>query len=361
MLILAAAQVPAAAKPDWVEQWLASRIEREHQKQAKAQERAKPPDPEAQAKRQASRLDRVLEGTSALNVWVHDLIRGGLATVPTRGYAFFDEPARRMVDAQAPGAARLIRDLGSIAMSGAGWQTLFLHRLAQLHLMLRATDRMKELSPETVSDLMAALGIPLDQHEVLAQPGQSDRWQVVAQEIEVEEKLRVQKSWLFGPAQHRVALVLHSAHGTAALDASLQPGTSFDGECCFFPGNQSRAAVKARSQPVPLDRLWGFDTLDGACQAYATMLAAQPWEGEVIFPLRAVVPTCVEQRWYLVDNSGEALEAAFGGSSALLAAAISGGRPIDMAAGWDGRRLRPIAALSAGQYVQLHQSSSAGD
>jgi hypothetical protein len=361
MLIFAAGQVPAGTKPAWVEQWISSRADREQKKQSKAQQPAKPPDPEAQARRQNRRMDRIVEGLATLRVWVEDLVRGGIATAPTRGYSFFDEPARRMVDAQAPGAGRLVRELGSIAMSGAGWQTLFVQRLAELHLMLRAAERIKELGQGTVEDLMAALGIPAEQDAILAQAGVGDRWQVIAQEIEVEDRLRVQRSWLFGMASRRVGLVLHFAHGAGPLDASLQPGTLFDGECCFFPGHQTRAAVKSRAKATSLDSLSGCETLDAACRDYAAILAIQPWAGEVVFPLDAVVPVAQEQRWYLVDRRGQALPAAFGGLSALLAAALSGGRPIDVAAGWDGRRMRPIAALAAGQYVPLRASASVGD
>jgi len=120
MLIFAAAQIPAATQPEWVVSWLASRVEREQKKQAKAQEPAKLPDPEAQAKRQAKRLERVAEGLAALNVWVQDLVRGGIAMAPSRGYAFFDEPARRMVDAQAPGVG--------FGADGRGFRRAFLAR-----------------------------------------------------------------------------------------------------------------------------------------------------------------------------------------------------------------------------------------
>lgn len=361
MLVFAAGQVPAGRKPVWVEQWLGSRIEREEKKQAKAKQPAKAPDPEAQAKRQARRLERVLDGLAPLKIWIADLIRGGIAAVPSRGYSYFDEPARRMVDAQAPGAARLIRELGGIAMSGAGWQTLFLQRLAELHLMLRAAGRIGDLPQRTVDDLLAVLGVPVEQDAILAQSGLVDRWKVIAQETEVEDRLRVQRSWLFGAASRRPAMVLHFAHGTGPLDVSLQPGTSFEGECCFFPGHQTRAVVKNRGQATPLDRLSGCETLDTACGEYAANLAGQPWTAEVVFPMGGVVPMWKDQRWYLVDGRGQGLPAVFGGSSGLLAAALSGGRPIDIAAGWDGRRTRPIAAMAAGQYVSLLPSPLAGD
>jgi len=71
--------------------------------------------------------------------------------------------------------------------------------------------------------------------EVLAAPGISDTWQIIAQEVAFEEKLRVQRTWLFGIAQRRPALVLNFARGTGPLDASFLVGTQFIGELCYFP------------------------------------------------------------------------------------------------------------------------------
>jgi hypothetical protein len=52
------------------------------------------------------------QGLDALDLWLDDLLRQGLATVETQPATFWERQAARMVDAQAPGiAARLQEDV----------------------------------------------------------------------------------------------------------------------------------------------------------------------------------------------------------------------------------------------------------
>ena len=90
--------------PAWAEEWINSRADKAKKKQEKAEVPPKPVDEAAQAERREKRLGRVTEGLAALKIWIEDLVKGGITVAATKGYAFFDEPARRMIDAQAPGA-----------------------------------------------------------------------------------------------------------------------------------------------------------------------------------------------------------------------------------------------------------------
>ena len=103
MLMFAAGQLTKGSQPTWVGEWLAKRAETSQKKQAKAEAPPKPVDEAAAAKRREKRLKNIADGLTALKRWAEDLVRAGIATAPSRGYAFFDEPARRMIDAQAPG------------------------------------------------------------------------------------------------------------------------------------------------------------------------------------------------------------------------------------------------------------------
>ena len=76
-----------------------------------------PADPEAAAKREAKRMKRVGSGVEEFELWLCDLIRGGLGRVQSETYAFWDQPASRLVDAQAPGLARRVRALASLPSS----------------------------------------------------------------------------------------------------------------------------------------------------------------------------------------------------------------------------------------------------
>jgi hypothetical protein len=363
MLLFAASEsaVAPAARPAWVEEWIGGRAERAAKKQSVAEAPPKPVDEAAQARRREKRLTRTAEGLAAVRVWAEDLVRTGLATAPTRGYAFYDEPARRMIDAQAPGVARRLQMLGEIAAaSGAGWQRSFLEGLASVHLLARAFERLDQLPQSTRDDVLATLGIAERQEEVLNLPPVGDRWQILAQEVDVEDRLRVQRTWLFGAQARRPALVLAFAHGNAPLDASLAPGCAFDGELCFFPGNGVRAAVKSRGELSDVQKPVGFDTLDALCDAASALFARQPWLGETAAPLGSVIPAKADAGWSLIDRDGRSLPCVMGESAGWTALAVSGGTPIDVAAAYDGRRLRPLAILTPGEHVRLTAPGAEG-
>src|SRR5688500_14277275 len=169
-LMLIYASTPTAMKgsrPQWVEEWISSRSQRAEKKQAAAEAPPKPIDEAAQAKRREKRLARTAEGLAATKVWIEDFVRGGIATAPTKGYGFFDEPARRMIDAQAPGVARQLQLLGATASSGANWQRPFFESLSSLYLLVRAFERIAELPETTRDDVLATLGMAERQEDVL--------------------------------------------------------------------------------------------------------------------------------------------------------------------------------------------------
>lgn len=363
MLIFASSPeaVAASSMPAWVEEWLATRAEQAKKKAAKAEAPSKPVDETAQAARAEKRLARVIEGLTALKTWSEDLVRGGIATVPTKGYTFFDEPARRLIDAQAPGVATRITRLGQIASSGAGWQQPFTEQLASIHLLIRAFESIDTLPEALRDDALAAAGVPLRPEEIAALPAVADTWQVVAQEVSVEDKLRVQRTWIFGTNSRRPALALAFAHGNAPLDASLAPATCFEGELAFYPGNQVRAVIKSRKDAKPLREIRGLPTLDAFCDFAGGMLAQGPWLDEIAAPLHGIVPRKSEQGWMMIDSDRRAMPATMPDAVGWLALAVSGGHPVDLVAGYDGRTLRPLAMFAAGEYVALSGATTGGN
>ena len=339
--------------PPWVHEWIEGRAERTKKKQEKAAAPPKPVDEEAQAQRREKRLSRIAEGLAALKMWSEDLLRGGIASLPAKGYGFFEEPARRMIDAQAPGVARCVQALGEIAASGAGWQRPFLANLALLYLLIRAFERIDTLPESTRHDVLAALGAPLKSDDPSTLPPLRDTWQILAQEVELEDRLRVQRTWLFGCQSKRAAVVLAFAHGTAPLDLTLSPAMSFDGEIGFFPGNGLRAIVKSRGDLKPLKHLQGLATLDELCDFAGAQFARDPWLGELTAPLRGITLTKMDHGWMVIDAEHRALAASLTDQAGWLALAMSGGHPLEMVAAYDGRKLRPLAVLSGGEYVSL--------
>ena len=358
MLIFSSGAVPAQASPAWVAEWLAGRADRAAKKQAKAEAPPKPVDAAAQAQRREKRLGRVAEGLASLKTWCEDLLRGGIATVPSKGYAFFDEPARRMIDAQAPGVGRRLALLGEAAASGAGWQRPFLEQLSSIYLLIRAFERIDALADDTRQDVLASLGLIASPDDSDKRPAVRDTWQVVAQEVEVEDRLRVQRTWLFGRQTRRAALVLAFAHGAAPLDMSLAPASTFEGEVSFYPGNGVRAEVTSRGESTPVVTFDGHETLDELCDWAGDHFSRQPWLDEIAAPLRGATPVRGEGGWTIVDSRQQSLPAALAEEAGWLALALSGGHAVDLVTAYDGRRLRPLAIVTAGEYVPLRSASA---
>ena len=158
--------------------WLAAREAKAEKKAKKAEEPPAELDPEQarklaerQAKSALERKAKVDAGLADLDRWLGDLARRGLAAARGEGYDFWERPAARMVDAQAPGVARLLRELAGVPASGEGWQDRLLERLARLHLLVEGYRRLEALPPEAAADLRAAVGWTVPQEEVLAGDG----------------------------------------------------------------------------------------------------------------------------------------------------------------------------------------------
>lgn len=359
LLLLAtqADQFKEKDSPDWVNEWLAHRAQRSEHKAAKVEAAAeKPIDEAAQAKRAEAREKKVAAGLADLQLWLSDLIRSGLAHAQTQPYSFWERPAARLVDAQAAGLARLVRELAVIPATGADWQSRMLARLGALQLALDAYQRIDTLPTVTQSDLRQLIGWTINQDELLAQNATHDLWLVVARRVETEDRLRVQRSWLWGWQTNQPALVLHFAHSTQPLDVSLVPGQCFDGELVFYPsGYQQRALIKQRSESVnaPPPPLPGFVTLTAATEAYAKAIAQQPWLERFPFALRRVTPQPTESGWLVADseNRAVALHPRFAAGWELLA--LSGGYPVSLFGEWDGDALWPLCIQAENQLLQL--------
>ncbi len=345
--------------PDWVSEWLVSRAKRAEQKSEKQQAREKPVDETAQAKRAAAREAKVAAGIQELELWLRDLIRNGLAAAQTQSPQFWERMAARLVDAQAPGLARLVRELGGAAHSGEGWQTRLLERAGKLHLLLAAYKRIDELPEENQADVRALIGWTVNQEDLLAQseaqPGARDKWLVIGQRIEQEERLRVQRNWLWGENSNHIALILHFAHGQQPLDASLVVGTAFEAELVFFPGTISfRALIKERQAAIAHFDFWpGMERVKDAFENYSAAIAKMPWLEIFPLPLTGVIPVLRNGVWSLRDDESCALpiHPRFEHGWELLA--LSGGRPITVFGEWDGNFLWPLSVLAEERLVRM--------
>src|SRR5215470_15956422 len=336
LLVLAAtnpASLTGTQPPEWVMEWLVRRGESAARKTAR-QERAaeaEPSDAAAQERRAAKRADRVLQGLDALDLWLNDLMRNGLASVEAQGPSFWTQQAARMVDAQAPGIAARLRRIADLPRT-EGWTERLLAELGRLGLLTHAFRRLDQLDPPLQEDLRQFIGWTAEQDEIL-RTGETvaDRWAVIGQSLEEEERLKVQRNWLVGAATGRQALVLQFAVGGAPFATMLLPGTVFEGDLVFYPSALPLRALirERRGHPQPLDRLHAATSIEGLLEGWSGALARLPWIDRYPALLQAVVPVPDGgSPWRLRDAAGAQLPLTRGDHWLLLA--LSGGHPVDV-------------------------------
>lgn len=366
-LFLIFAAQPAAftqkTRPAWVAEWFASRAERAEKKAEKKETEAeRESDPAVQARRAAeqakrakSREEKVAAGVAELDRFARDCVRQGFAALAGQPYSFWEGVAARLVDAQAPGLARLVREMGGIPSSGEGWQERLLEQLSKLHLLLEGYARIERLSPQTQADVRALIGFPISQEEVQAGPGMRDQWTVLAQRVTEEDRLKVQRSWLWGAKNRRAALLLQFAHASQPLDVSIVPGTTLDAEIAWFPSAfPLRGLIKTRhGTPQPLEGMSGYADCAAALSAYAAGLQSYPWLDRFPMALEAVTPHRQSGGFSLTDNAGGALPLSSQRGEGWRLLAMSGGAPLQLFGEWDGQQVWPLAAWADGRYVQV--------
>ena len=346
--------LPVASAPDWVAGWLARRAASAKARKSTENREETAPDPEAKAKRAKKRLSRVAAGLDALDLWMEDLVRDGLAAAGTRPASFWETQAKRMVDAQAPGVAARLRRLSWLPNASPDWPEKLIDGLGRLALLSEAFRRLDALEESLAESVKAEVGIPLSQEEVLERGEKvSDRWIVLGQRTEDEGRLKARRTWLLGEDCRRYALILQFAASGAPFTGGFVSGTVVGGELAFYPGAYPlRAVVRSRTGAATrAGELPGHGTLEAFLDHTSTVTSSQPWLERVPVTLEAVVPLLDERRWLVRDRDGEAVPLAGGNHWTLLS--LSGGHPVELAAEWDGESLLPLGVVANGTYRMI--------
>ncbi len=339
------------APPGWLDAWLAERDQKSETK-SQARHHAEPaapsPDPEAQAERARKREARVAEGLEELGLWLRDLVRQGLAGVVVERAAFFESMAARLVDAQAPGAARWVQRLRDLCGAGQGRERRILEHVARLHLLVEGRRRLHSLAPESQADVRSTIGWTVSSDDLLMQPGVASTWSVLGRRVETEDRLRAQRTWLWSHELGQPALLLDFAVGARPFEVSFSPGTWVDIELVFYPGSvRMRALEKSRrstpSDSTPSLQELGFSIRESVDRA-ARAVARNPWLERHPMSLRSVVPARRAEAWALFCEDGSALPISSRFRSSWELLALSGGRSLGVFGEWDGYEVLPLSA-----------------
>ena len=222
--------------------WLSKREEKAEKKEQKAQNDT-PVDEAAQAKRQAMRHQKVLNGIDELEIWLKDLLRNGLINIPERAYTLFDGIARRMVDAQAPGLANRLKAIQEIDFYEESWKYKLTDQLGKLYLLMKSYRNLDLQPEEWQQEIRTQIGYPQAKEDVLAGETITDQWLVLHKRSQKINELNNDIYWLYGCRSNRFAIYLSfTAPGTLA-EFNLVPGSTYDGKLCYYKGVGSLRAL----------------------------------------------------------------------------------------------------------------------
>ncbi|MGW0628696.1 SWIM zinc finger family protein [Streptomyces sp. NPDC001984] len=351
--------VPTAQAPDWAEQWIEGRKKRAQEKRAAGGggSASGSGDPEAARRRAERRAERVTAGATELEQRLADLLRGGLASAERAGYGLWEETAARMVDAQAPGLAARVRELGAIPGSGPGWPVRLLEECALLHLLDQGWLRRESLPDGLAATVRSRLGLPASADG----PPVRDRWLVLAQYDTADAKLTTRRIWLYGAQSARTCLLLSYGAAGRAPELALPVGLALEAELSAYPGaGQVRAALGEQfAAPAPaLIRPPGMTTAQAAAR-YGEALRDDPWLDAVAVTLDHVVPVPDGDSWQLADAETDTAlpltPAARSRPGLWRLVALSGGAPVTVFGECGHRGFTPLTAWpeGTGQAVTL--------
>ena len=165
-------------------------------------------DEAAAARRVQQRAQRVANGLAELQSWLRDQVLVGLSATPGPAERVTREIAARMVDAQAPGVAAVLRGLSEVPGSGEGWPGRLLGEYAQLHLLARAHQRLGDLPPDLAATVRSRVGYPTSRQDVLARPPVTDHWTVLGVRDLLDGQVPGRRLWLRGRDSGRWAMLL---------------------------------------------------------------------------------------------------------------------------------------------------------
>ena len=334
----------AEALADFAQAWADQRVTRAEASARRASGREDGPvDPEAQAKRVASRIAKMDAGIEDLRVWLEDLARTGLAAARGQPYAFWDRAASRLVDAQLPGLADRVRALGSDALSRKDWEDHLVRHVGRLWLLAQSWRGRDDLTDDQQADLRAAVGWTTPTEQVRSGRTRSATWRVLGAHRSDDGPLQQQRTWLCAD-DGELALLLDTAGPGQALAVPQLAGSLVRAELAFYPGaaprralfvDQPTAAGSAGLTGTPI----GAPSIRSALARVADEVSFTPWRDRHAMLLPGVAFS--RTPGLIVDADGDALPLD-GATDLERLLAVSGGRAAAAFGEWEAGAFRVL-------------------
>ncbi|KPF72278.1 hypothetical protein IP88_10185 [alpha proteobacterium AAP81b] len=363
---------PAAETPEWVGDWLGRRRKTGGggapaaaaaagpkdiaAASAPAEAAPVPEDAKASERREAAAARRaedteraVLDALDALEQWLGDQLRLGLAGFIDDATARCRRIAARLVDGKAAVLAGRLDELPSRLLTLPAGDRLrgAVVELGKLVCLARAWRAARD-----DAELRRAVIGAETRETVLADPAAprlTTLWEVLAEQIRTRrDGLVSQTTWLLalGDGGPRFAMLVDFYPASAGRRGSVfTPGEQFAGELVFYPARAPLRALLASREPLPFGERHPWPAPAAAIDdALAALHLAEPWrlETPVLLPAGRIAVDSGGGAWWRAAGGGDALPLATPAEGAIAATGLDGA-----AALWAGGRLELLAAQTA--------------
>jgi SWIM zinc finger len=314
--------------PAWVTDWLGKRAEKEEKKTTQEE---KPVDEVAQAKRQQARQLKVTDGIEELRLWIKDIVRNGILSMPEKGFAFFENMAKRMVDAQAPGLANMVRNLGEANFYEEGWQSNFMNQTVSIYLVTEGFKNSSNISEALQQDIRTWIGFTQSQEELKEQTGITDTWLVLGKQTIEVDTITTERNWLYGTQSGQYALVLQFIVRGQGSQLTFTPGMFIQAELVFYPGlSQLRAIVKKQISTNAVNNFSAFSNWQQVAETESLLSSQMPVRSDRPFIIQRLKPVPYNNQWWLQDADQKMMAIKNEHKMIWKLLAMSGGNALDM-------------------------------
>lgn len=341
-------------EPAWVAEWLNKRSEKQEKKAAAKDD--KPVDEDAKEKRQQARTTKVADGITELQLWIKDIVRNGLLNMPDKGPAWFANTAKRMVDAQAPGLANLVTQLGDTSFYADGWQNQFLRQLLNMYLLSKGFQHIEHLDEPMQQEIKTWIGFAQNQEALREQTGIMDTWLVLAKQSSEADNITTERYWLYGTNSHQYALILQFIvrNGFAANQLSIVPGQFIQAELVYFPSvNPLRALVKRQINAAPVATYRCAANWEEVANAETELVSSMPVQSDRPWLVQQLRPVQERGAWWLADKDNHIMSLRCAQPILWQLLALSGGEAADLAVIGRQGVYAPAGIWKEGHYTSL--------
>lgn len=315
-------------------------------------------------------------GFEALELWLINMLKHGIADEQIKDIEMWDKWAARMIDVDAPAVSARLSCMKAIVENDAKnkrgrsqnkqqqkWQNTLLVEMSHLYLLLHSFKRFDALSPAKRADLRTAVGWHHHSNESTNGTVVEDDWVVLGEceETIVKRTLRQRRTWLRGINSGKDALLVQFAAEADPFGFSFKAGDVGHGELVYRPSDTPlEAFVQSWCEVSPdVQRYANGRSVEASWNGYKEAAAGNPWLTHFPFLLEDVEVLEQKKEWIIRDSHDKTV---FPLPLSLMhmsapnqwnIVSVTGNRPVRLAAEWDGQELQLIGMMVDDKMVDL--------